>query len=546
MSLTLVTEPTRTVNNILSNVTAALSQVPLEFKRLDIIGKAVVRMNVGTAIAINFIDGDGSGLEDAELGDSYYLDFADTYVSGVYTGLAAFYPGGPPNGQVSFPDIQFIQNTTANVNLITARANYQVVIEILARNGVSKLVENAIRYRPNSRGELFVDLSGLIFAFAIQDIDVQTIIRYSEFYNETIVTTNQTLPIIGVLGRKQQLDDGGANMWEYLPNIQGRLEPIGVDDDSGVDPFTMIRFTPDEIPFDYVAGDFIEVDAPPYKFISEILQVGNAPTFKFLAMNPDLFIGGLTTVNGSKGQVSAVSGNFLTDFKEPRIWRGWNRSIGFVIDDNLFTRTGYNDITIRQQQKDRSGGLINTSSEVSNTLGVNQYELTKLTDPNTATTREVSMFFSPDIYLSKTIVFRELEACRNPIMVEWLNRRGSLEQHLFTVNQGVQDKSFEGLIFNGHTGTTLDLSNNDIGRLPFKEEQIITLLASDLTKNDIIALHSIKTAPHVTVWLDKTGEKTINVVVTNNLSTTYETDQGSGSFALTLRMPNGFNLFNNG
>ena len=153
------------------------------------------------------------------------------------------------------------------------------------------------------------------------------------------------------------------------------------------------------------------------------------------------------------------------------------------------------------------------------------------------------MFVSPSTYLSETKTFAQEKPCSNPVMIEWVNHRGGLEQHLFQVNQAVNKVVETGLSFSKNVGGPLDTITGSTGRIGFDEVQKVTLTAEKLTKNFAKCLAQMKSSPILRVWLDQTGAQTMDVIITNDFVFDFQTNDSLVDYSVTIQMPPNFDLF---
>lgn len=538
MALTLVSDPTRTVNGITSNVIAMKSQIPFEFNRLDLTGKSLVESPFFSGImAINFIDGDGSFLEFATAGDSVYLEFDDTYSTGFYVISQVTYPSGPPNGTVEFGS-PYISDTTCGVNLLTYKANYNVSINLLDNSTGDFILTNTVRYTPKQTGGLFVDLAGLFFGYQPFDGALDFKITYAESWNgvdQGYVVSNDYL---GLPAKKQLLNDGGSNMWEYLPNVQNVSDINKITKSASPDNEPIFWFDLD-VSFPFVVNDYVTVNVPPYKITAKITTVSNVLGTRWVQLDTP-FLGGKEAGSTSiLGNISSVAGKFLTSFNKPKQWRYYKKTFNWIFDDNLIARTGNSGVTLYLKGYDNAGSLIYSESEDYGTSGFKSYSIDQ--------TVEVSYF---ELYLnsgslsSEVLKITQELPCRNPIMIEWQNNQGVMEQYVFSFNQSIADTAKEGLIYESPITQTLDLESNVLSRLPLGGSQTIQLLADNLDANTFNALKQIKTSEIVNLFLDVEGNKKISVAVSGDYTSIRETDSSVADFGLKIKLPTDFDINN--
>ena len=539
MALNLISSPIRTVYNLFStNVVGMLAQIPFDFKRVDEVRSFV-------ADGVSFVDlttmaQTGDPVLSESIGNVWYIDFPEgsPYKAGAYP-IKEIRQSGATDWEISF-NILFVSNIAdVDVNFITTKSNYSIEITVFDRSGVTELIENPIRFKPRQNGSLFIDLAGLLVGRVVQNRDTQFRVQYSEHYNGENFSAVLYDPIIGLIGRKQFLETGGSNMWDYLANQQDKMNVRALEE-SGSNRLNIVMDAVTNIANYTPNVDFLYLDIPPY--VGYHLVANTNLGFTFIEVYTD-WIGGATNLKAaglSLGKARKVSGRFLTDFIRPKMWNGYLRTISYVLDDKLQNRTGYTDISVQTIGKDAAGGVIATQEGANSTTGIHEFGLAKIEG---AVTQEVSMFWSPDIFMSETIIFDVEEPCKNPVMIEWVNNLGGLEQQLFQVNQAVESTSEKGLVFDQAVQTTYDLANDTIGRLSYVNRQNVILVAEKLTVNYAKSLAQMKLSPVVWVWLDNTGQNKIEVIVVNDFKFNYQTNDELVDYDITIQMPQNFDLF---
>jgi len=164
-----------------------------------------------------------------------------------------------------------------------------------------------------------------------------------------------------------------------------------------------------------------------------------------------------------------------------------------------------------------------------------------------AKTEFLEVFFRDDAQtqdLALRTIYVVEDECENPIMISWVNSLGATEQFLFSFNQEIEDVANVGTV----TVPPIidDIANEDIGiaRTNVTTRQFITLFADHLNNEEIRALHELKHAEKVEVWLDKAGSlRAIDVVVEDIYSTSYTTRSPLNLFTVKIRFPDDFDFF---
>ena len=228
-------------------------------------------------------------------------------------------------------------------------------------------------------------------------------------------------------------------------------------------------------------------------------------------------------------------GKHLTVFEEPKMWHGWTKKM-----------YGLNqDLTAFDVFEDRRD--INKQTIDNNT--VNYTGLTPpfvhehtITQPFTAEYLRLSYELPAQQFLQE-IYIRVLEACENPVMIEWLNSLGGYDTYLFSRQQTVTNIIEQGLTFQEPITTDIETVTETKQRYAEKDTQYMTLRAEQLTQNDLQALHDIKRSPVVRLWLDKTGSSYVTVIVNSGYEDSFTTGKSNYSYSLNIELPDNFDFF---
>ena len=59
-----------------------------------------------------------------------------------------------------------------------------------------------------------------------------------------------------------------------------------------------------------------------------------------------------------------ATGKLLTVFKNPKVWKGWNRTVAAIIDSEFANRTGFTGTLVEQTTMDiNKGAILNTDTD---------------------------------------------------------------------------------------------------------------------------------------------------------------------------------------
>jgi hypothetical protein len=531
MSLTLEKTPIKTVAGIESNVVAINSQVPFTFKRVDVSGISVVQNSTFIEVIVPKTFFINPPIEN----QIFYLDFTDTYISGVYVVSevitdAVFY-------RLVFNTIVYTADTTCDLNDLEGRKNYSVIVNPIDEVTGLALIPSPLRYKPKQDGSLFIDLSGLAFGYNLPNDELLFRLSWLENYTSFTGDSGTTELMIGLQAKRQIGNVGGSNMWERLPNERKTGDVTEVLQDGTENKlFIYGDFTQFNI------NDYVKVKTNKYNFISQITDLGGLNEWAKFDIP---FMGESRAGAGSIiGKACSVGGGFLTDFDNPYVWMHYKRSIAWVLDSNLNTRTGSSQLSLKVVGKDAFGIPVYTENTTPVTsLGIHTYQLPLNV---LADTFEVQLLggVGGAIPMGEKKIFKQLHACRNSFNLEWDNRNGEQEQHVFSVNQIIGEKTDKGLLYNPPIVQDLEDVEIAIERIPLDSTQTITLSAEKVSKNFLNQLNTIKKSEVISLYLNGEGTSKVRVVVVDTFSSSYGTDEGLYDFTVKIQLPPNFEIDN--
>jgi len=235
------------------------------------------------------------------------------------------------------------------------------------------------------------------------------------------------------------------------------------------------------------------------------------------------------------------TGKLLTKFENPIMWRGWERTVSYLIDPDIANR-GLNFplrtvLQIATVNKDLGGTteVINIGSPPPVGVGAISisdlggfYTVVRVT--NTDTTENIS----------EQIFYRIEDECRNPIMIEWINFDGGFDQHLFSISTIIEIEHDAGLV--GERAITTNLENALLTKFRTVKRctQRMVLTAEKLKLDQLLAMRDIKNSPLISVWLTKDGLERIFVIATNDFTTPYNSKNDLHDFSITIEFPTNF------
>ncbi len=452
MPLELISTPRRTDTPIDSDVAGALSQLPYKFQRRD-------ETHVGS--------NDNAGFQRILIGSALpmWVDEGQlVYVFGadLVLGTATITTVGLTDITISIP---FTVDIGAGwINFIGGLPGYKILLEPVDAISGESLLPYPEAFAPKDDGTLFVSVSAMLAIVQIEGLSRNYSLRYHEFYAGIIQSTTTDLAVFAVAARKQLLDIGGSNMWEFLWNI---------------DPLAKAT----------------------------------------------------------------------SKFKNAVHWLGWRTNLYGIWDKDLYTRAGIDNIGFRYQVLDVNKDLLFNSAATIQGAALPQIYQDWIPPEleSTPGIYYISVFgnTSGQVPLTEPTLYKVKKPCYNPVMIEWLNSNGVGEQWLFEMMQDDDRQALPGQSYEKPITDTLDNVNDTLNRLSLGTVQRLTLFAEQLTVDQIRALHGIKESLFVYLWLDKTGDKKIKVILEDLLNTPINTKAVYGSYSCQIKLPRNFDFYKN-
>ena len=233
-----------------------------------------------------------------------------------------------------------------------------------------------------------------------------------------------------------------------------------------------------------------------------------------------------------------------------QLYEGYNNKIGIVRDSELTTRTGA--VSLRARVIGLDINFANpgpeTTVDLSSEISVNVFNI-KYNAGNHAyySLRIVDQLLEDltgDYYFQYV---QEKDQCKNSVMIEWRNSLSGNSQWLFSRRQDFDQTVEAGAIFKSPITSRLSESQTAIGREANTTNTTMQIVAEGLSFTQLQALTDIKSSRQVRLWLTKSGQKFVDVIVENGFVTSYENlslGAKSYSFEVTLSFPDNFNIYN--
>ena len=248
-------------------------------------------------------------------------------------------------------------------------------------------------------------------------------------------------------------------------------------------------------------------------------------------------------------QTGTYEGIIYTRFPDDfnKLWSGWKRTASVLIDplaSGRLTGSTVSWITRDLNQNKIFQAAINSVAITLTTAKIEEYDFNGGADfGSDYYTQLYVIAIPPSNTVTNSILYRNLEECRKPIMIEWLNSYGAYDQWLFELNQVFDNEAKEGIIYDIGINDDIENISANKGRNPDGFSQKITLQADQLTKGQIRALNEIKFSTEVRIFLSKDGTSYVNAVVSAGYSDTFESKGTFFEYFLSLQLPDNFDLF---
>jgi hypothetical protein len=546
MSLSVTSNPDKLINGVQSNVNAAITQLPYNFKREDDTSITQTRVTALKQMLITIADETLYAV-----GDACYYDV----VSASFTGnRVATIESIAPNTLQFFADDTLpeyaTEPSTGYLNIVSGtRGDYAVELFV---------------YKPSQAGNLFIDFGSVVTSY-MENIPTEALnyrIQYRENYTGVDNPYTNDVIILALLGERGIGQVGGSNMWNYLLREPVSFAYDGSTNVGGLNTL-LIPVIEGDVRTSFYVGMSIFTsttrDGNDQLTTIQSMQFGDVGNgnqtlislpFAWVDVNSG-YAAGTVTQQATKADVA--TGLFLTHFKRPKKWNGWQQTASVVMDTNYTTRTGFGSAQFIERAENINEGAAGT---------------TKITQFGTLSNKIFSLIISDSDDLPSptgdTIVFNRIavreadigatvvsqflrweysEECKNPIMVTWVNSLGIPEYYLFNIEQDVLLGSVAGLIYEPAVQQDVENVTKPKRRINADETLRLFCTASNVTQANIRALHEIKTAEDIEVYLTKDGSKKIGVTVSSALETAYNTRDSSTDFTVAIDFPEDYDFF---
>ena len=276
-----------------------------------------------------------------------------------------------------------------------------------------------------------------------------------------------------------------------------------------------------------------------YQGVYDAGATSAADTIEILAVRSRLQPG---QANGSNMYVWTAKptylGKFLTYFDIPKFWNGWRNVVEFI-------KMHYTQVDFEFTALDINQTAIGTPDADTSLSGANTIANMALTYPSDtgAEYLKVQGSSTAPALVTEAKIYKLEPECSQPIMLEWVNDLGGQEIYLFSREQSFLQQADPGQSWVTPISADIGTFAGNKGRKPGKSIQYMTLKTGLLTKNELQALHEIRTSPFVYVWLDKTGATKVKVIVSNSFDTTFTSGKGNYEYSVTVEFPDNYDIY---
>ena len=211
--------------------------------------------------------------------------------------------------------------------------------------------------------------------------------------------------------------------------------------------------------------------------------------------------------------VTEGSGKFLSVFEYPRIWEGYASKASII---NL-TETTVKFIATTLDINKTTIAATTTAK----TIAINEIQEERLShEARPSYYLQVQYTDNLDVAISEQKLFKLEPACRNSMMIEWVNTLGGVERWLFMYEQAVTNISDAGISYSSPIVENIANVTGNKFRASGNDTQYLVLKADKLSADDLRGLHDIKNSDQVRLLLS--GESMVDPteITTNSEFTT--------------------------
>jgi len=532
MTLSLISNPSKTKAGIKSRSVGAVSQVPYEFLHSDDTFTDVSQ-GAGDTLRVNGVDG-----TPYSIGEYVGVITDDGTIKGygpiegktaTHLRLSVFYDGGA-------------QALPGTVYKIEDYVDLVLELNIYRGDNVQPLNESPLTYSFDRFGGVFLDLSGV---FQSLTLSIHTFVYHIEYRERSEGSTPSFTAdeqIQSVFALRQIHSFAGTNMWEYLMKKPPPLSmPVAVSNITVVSS-TLVRCNVTSTA-SWSVGDIARVVSVNglYNDIAELGVIGAGLFLEFL-IDSD---GRGNDLNG--GILEAVPGKWLTTFTMTaymRKWINWRGTISLLVDLDAASRTlGTEQITQYDLDVNKIP-LVGSTSTIPFVISDPTVIQLPIEEPVHADAKYKFLYAkdSSNQPLTEYMTVEVLEECKRPIMVEWFNSLGGHDVWLFSYKHIINESPDSEISWEIPISEDYEYFEGSKRKLTLQVGSTILLTTENLTKEQVDAIKTMYSSPEIYIYLRKDGVEKIRVTVTDDWSYNYESKQSLYSLTVTLQLPKNFDI----
>lgn len=536
MTLSLLSNPSKTRFAIKSRAIAALGQIPYEWRKTDDTFTDIATGGGGTKAILN-----------ATTAGTYSIGEIIGWITddGTLKGFGAIDNITGANIRVNQLYRGGIQALAGTIWRPESYTNYVVEVNVATLGG-EPINTTPLTFSLNPYGQLFIDLKSILALLALNYRWIEYELEWRERHSTSTpaFTTNEN--ILAVLARRQFLNYAGANLWDVI--LKQTINTEGI--------FTTIVNNATKIDIDVGAGDvaryavgdiiWVRSDDGEYNLRQEVEVVGASTITCTGPYTADAGTG-INYVWG--GRILSAFATFIpqgfSDIVSPKRWEGWRQTVSVLADQDLDTR----ETTVivwyfRPNTVNKAGsGSVQSNSIIQTDIGIQTREIPQ---PSV-----IGSDFYVLVYIRSTtgsdnrverLYFVVGCEPKRPLMVEWVNPLGGFDYWLFSYNQEIGLKANRSVAWETVVDEDYETFEGGDRQVVQDIQETVILMADELTKAQVKALQTINMSQEIYIYLRKDGSKKIRVTVNAGWAIRTDTKAELYQLVFTMIMPKNFQL----
>lgn len=526
----IITSPAKTVNGLLTKALATEAQALYPVQRQDYAVTDILDSPapVGVALIVP-----GTGIGDFTTGDTVYFGS----INGTY-GAYYIVLDNSIATQVII-DTPYIDDGGGSgvLNYNAIRPNYYIGVEVRDKADTFTLFNETFKYVLPSSGAKIIDLQNILEAYnkSLEQLSFEYFARFTEHWEGSAESPQDTDVMQSVDGFKQITSQGGALMWGNLLRPISTLTEIkevtSVISNGGLIQANVTDVT------GLILDEWVHLKTNDgvYDVISRINLVGGASVRLDASYISDSL----------EGILFADNAKLLTKFKNPIIWRGWNRTIAYLMDDEYNNRVANLQSWLNINSTDINKVYISGSgTNIVNADLTPRIIIDKIIEKDGYFGEYISVktIISTGDITSEELFYQVRVCDNNVVCLDWLNSLGGVDQFCFVRNQIIEIESGEGVLIEAPINEDYETVKRTKRRFAGPTVERMTLTADHLTEDQLLALREIKDTESLRVYLTKDGTQFIDAVVVRDFVTTYQTKERRFRFTVIIEFPDNYSF----